>query len=256
MQRFLFSLIFLFILPLQVFGTVSIETTKIGYTCNGSTTSHTYPFRVFEDNDIQAIVTSSGGTETTLVLNTDYTVTGAGSVSGGTVVLTAGSKCPSGSKLTILRNIELTQDTDYVDGEAFSAESLENALDKQTLIIQQEKEKNDRALKIPRGSTVSASLPAVVPSGLFAWNALGSAVEFLLTAPAYVSTTVSASSYGTDISAAITAIGSANVTLIVDSPITVNDNAAFHSNTNVVVQSPGLFVVANGKTLTEKKGKH
>jgi len=233
--------------------TVSIETTKVSYSGNGVTTVFSYPFRIFEDNDIQAVVTAEGGAATDLVLNTDYSVTGAGNVAGGTVVLTAGSKCPTGSTLTLLRNMELTQDTDYTDGEAFTAESLETVIDKQMMIAQQEKEKNDRSLKIPHGSTVSVSLPAVVPSGLFAWNAAGSAVEFLLSAPPYISIAVSASSYGADISAAITAIGSSNVTLIVDSPITVNDNAVFHANTNVVVQSPGLFVVASGKTLTGLK---
>jgi hypothetical protein len=119
---------------------VSLETSRVQYNCDGILTVYTYPFEILEDDDLLAVKADRLGNETPLVLNTDYTVTGAGSPTGGTLVLTAASICPSGYTLTILRNIELTQETDYIDGDAFSAESFEAALDKMALIQQQQKE--------------------------------------------------------------------------------------------------------------------
>jgi hypothetical protein len=42
--------------------------------------------KFFADSDLVVIIRSSTGTETTKTLTTHYTVTGAGSASGGTVV--------------------------------------------------------------------------------------------------------------------------------------------------------------------------
>jgi len=126
-------------------ATVSSETAKVSYTCNGVLATYAYTFKIFEDDDLLAIKTlTATGTETTLVLNTDYTVTGAGNTNGGNVILTAASKCASGYSLTLLRNMDITQETDYVDGEAFSATSFENALDRLTIGQQQHGEALDR----------------------------------------------------------------------------------------------------------------
>jgi hypothetical protein len=87
-------------------------------------------------SDLTVTKTDSSGSVATLTLNVHYTVTGAGSSSGGSVSLISGNTCASGYTITITRNTELTQEDDYVDGEAFSAESLESALDKTTLTAQ------------------------------------------------------------------------------------------------------------------------
>jgi len=117
--------------------TVLIETAKVAYLGDGVTTGFVYPFRILEDDDLLVTVESSG--TSTLVLNVDYTVTGTGSTNGGSIVLAIGGRASAGSTLTIQRNMEATQETDFVDGEAFSAEAVETALDKAFMVIQQQK---------------------------------------------------------------------------------------------------------------------
>lgn len=134
-------------------ATVNSSTATVSYNCNGVTTSFTYPFQVLEDDDILAIKKATDGTQTTLTLNSNYTVTGAGNDAGGTVVLSAGSVCASGYTLKIMRQMDLLQETDYVDGDAFSAESFEDALDKQTLILQELDERADRSVAFPKTGT-------------------------------------------------------------------------------------------------------
>lgn len=129
-------------------ATISSETMSVSYSCNGSTTTYAYPFKVYEDNDLIVLKKDAAGTETTLVLNSDYTVTGAGTASGN-VVLTAGSKCGSGYTLWIIREVDYTQAADYVEGDAFPAESHEGALDKLTMLARQLERKADRAIKLP-----------------------------------------------------------------------------------------------------------
>jgi len=176
--RFFAAIGLILLMAFPVYATVSSETTRVKYTCNGTTTVYAYPFTIYEDDDLLAVkALTSTGAETTLVLNTDYTVSGAGVAGGGNLTLTAGSVCPSGYTLTILRNIELTQETDYVDGQAFSAESLESAIDKVALIQQQQAEQIGRAPKLPKSSSITdIALPNPVASNLIGWNAAGTAL--------------------------------------------------------------------------------
>lgn len=136
-------------------ATVNITTSRIQYSCNGSTTVYAYPFKVYEDDDLEVITSDSSYTEATLILNTDYTVSGAGDDSGGNVTLAAGSNCPNNYTLTILRNIDITQDTDYSDGQTLTADGLESPPDKSRIIDQQFNEDLDRSLKIVKSSTLT-----------------------------------------------------------------------------------------------------
>ena len=130
-------------------ATITSETDRLSYTCNGTTTVYNYTFKIYEDDDILVIrKLTSTGAETTLTLTTQYTVSGAGSASG-TVTLTTGSNCPSGYTLHLIRNVELTQETDYVEGATFPADSHEDALDKRTMEAQQLKSLANRAIKFP-----------------------------------------------------------------------------------------------------------
>ena len=63
--------------------TVSSTTTKVSYT-GGTSTSLPYTFKIFADGDLEVYKNGS-----LLTLTTDYTVTGAGDDSGGTVELVA-----------------------------------------------------------------------------------------------------------------------------------------------------------------------
>ncbi len=131
--------------------TVSTSVYKAGpYAGSGTTGPFTVTFRFLANSHLRVIKTSTTGSETTLNLGVDYSVTGAGGASG-TVTLT--SPLLTGEKLTIVRNVPLTQETDYVFDDSFPAESHEQALDKLTMITQQLAEEVDRAVKVLPSST-------------------------------------------------------------------------------------------------------
>lgn len=131
--------------------TVSTSVYKAGpYAGSGTTGPFTVNFRFLANSHLRVIKTSTTGSEATLTLGVDYSVTGAGDASG-TVTLT--SPLLTGEKLTIVRNVPLTQETDYVVDDSFPAESHEQALDKLTMIAQQLAEEVDRAVKVLPSST-------------------------------------------------------------------------------------------------------
>ncbi|WP_270582587.1 glycosyl hydrolase family 28-related protein [Enterobacter roggenkampii] len=115
--------------------TVSTVVDHNDYTGNGVTTSFPYTFRIFQKTDLTVSVLDLSGTLIVLVLDADYTVTNAGGYSGGNVVLTA--PLENGWKISIARELEVTQETDLRNQGKFFAEVHENAFDKLTMLIQQ-----------------------------------------------------------------------------------------------------------------------
>ena len=141
---------------------MTVETTisKAGpYAGAGTVGPFPINFRFLEDSHLRAIKTDASGVSSTISLNTDYSVTGAGTASGGTVMLTV--PLPVGWKLTILRDVPATQEADYVENDPFPAESHERALDKLTMLVQQQGEAMGRALIVPPTDVaVSLELPS------------------------------------------------------------------------------------------------
>lgn len=133
--------------------TVPTSTAKSGpYAGAGTTGPFTVGFRFLENSHLQVIKTSTLGVESTLTLTSDYTVTGAGGTSGA-ITLTAALAV--GEKLTVLRKVPFTQLADYVQNDAFPAESHERALDLLTMEIQQIAEETSRSLKVGPSSSTS-----------------------------------------------------------------------------------------------------
>lgn len=115
--------------------TVSTEVSHNDYVGNGTTTVFPYQFRIFKQSDLTVSVTDPDDDLTILRLDTDYTVTGAGSYYGGTVVLP--SALATNWKISIAREMPVTQETDLRNQGKFFAEVHENAFDKLTMLIQQ-----------------------------------------------------------------------------------------------------------------------
>ena len=65
--------------------TVANEVSSISYSGDGSSVTFAVPFYFLEDEHLLVIERSSAGVETTKVLDTDYSVTGAGEQSGGSI---------------------------------------------------------------------------------------------------------------------------------------------------------------------------
>lgn len=115
--------------------TVSTEISSNEYTGNGVTTDFDYKFRIFKENQLSVITSDADGDNVlTLRLGTDYTVTGANKSAGGKVILN--KPLANGHKISIARDIPITQETSFRNQSKFFAETHENAFDYLTMILQ------------------------------------------------------------------------------------------------------------------------
>ena len=137
--------------------TISSTTVKNSYSGDGSTTTFSYTFKIFQDSDIQVIIRSANGTETTKTITTHYTVTGAGNSGGGSVIFTSGNIPTSTQTVVLRRNIPQTQAIDYIANDPFPAESHEEGLDRATMAIQQLQEEVTRSLKLSKTNTMTST---------------------------------------------------------------------------------------------------
>ena len=126
---------------------VTSTSAAVSHTGNGVADTFAFTFKVFDETDLYINTYEiATGTLTLLALTTDYTVSLTnGGQDGGEVTLVAGPLAAT-HKIIIQRLLSYTQETDYVENDAFPAESTEDALDKLTMLIQQLKEELDRAL--------------------------------------------------------------------------------------------------------------
>lgn len=150
--------------------TVSSTTNRKEYTGNGVTvTFAASPVTFFATSDLEVyVVTTATGAATLLTENTDYTVTTPVPFDGtGTVDLSGGASpygAPSASqKLVIVRNLPLTQETDFVQNDSSDAEVAEDTFDRQTMVSQQLSVRLDRSFRLSDSdvSGVDLVLPEV-----------------------------------------------------------------------------------------------
>ena len=134
--------------------TISTLVVKNSYNGDGSATQFAYQFPIHTTAELKVIERSANGTETVKVLGTHYSVVDNGS-SGGTV--TFGTAPASGVSVILLRDTNLTQETDYIANDPFPAETHEAALDKLTLQIQEAQEEIDRSIKLSRTNTMTST---------------------------------------------------------------------------------------------------
>lgn len=131
--------------------TIASTTSKASYSGNGSTTAFSIPFYFIANADIVAVLVSALGVEDTLTLTTDYTLTGAGNPSGGT--LTTLTAPATGETLVIKRSPSQVQETVYVENDPFPAKAHEMGLDRLTMMVQDLQEQVDRTVKVGLGAT-------------------------------------------------------------------------------------------------------
>lgn len=139
--------------------TVSTQTAKSQYTGNGVTTAFTGSFPILDEDHALVILTSTLGVDTTQTIATHYTISGVG---GSTFTVTFLTAPASGVKVTIARNVPLTQELDLVENDEMPSAELEKSYDKTAMIDQQINEKTNRALRFP--VTDSSSLSAEIPN--------------------------------------------------------------------------------------------
>jgi hypothetical protein len=138
--------------------TVSSATNKVSYSGNGSTTVFAYAFPITTDADLKVYIrVTATGAETLKTLTTHYTVSGAGTASGGNVTFTTGNTPASGSTVVIIRDVPATQSLDLVENDSFSAESLEGSLDRVIMVSSDVKEELARSIKLSRTNTMTST---------------------------------------------------------------------------------------------------
>lgn len=142
--------------------TIPATTRKAGpFTGNGSTTAFPFTFKVFTTADVAVIVADVDGIESTLTLDSDYSVTlnsDQDATPGGTVTYPiSGTPLPSTNKLSIKGDVDYEQGTDIPTGGDFNPVVLENALDSLSMQIQQVQEAVSRAAVVPITSPADAA---------------------------------------------------------------------------------------------------
>jgi hypothetical protein len=137
--------------------TISTTTIKNSYSGNGSTSAFTYTFKITDQDDIEVLIRSSNGTETTKTITTHYTVSGVGNAGGGTVTFTAGNIPTSTETVVLRRATPQTQGLDLIENDPLPANSLEDAFDKLTSISQELQEEVDRSIKLSRTNTITST---------------------------------------------------------------------------------------------------
>lgn len=157
--------------------TISSTTNRVSYAGNGSTTIFSFPYKFLANSDLIVIeVTDSTGAEVIKTITTHYTVSGAGESIGGSVTMLVAPAL--GKTLVIVRSPALTQGLDLVENDSLPAESVEEALDRSTMIHQRTRELVDRSVSLPDGftDTFDPSLPALMadnPGATIIINAAG-----------------------------------------------------------------------------------
>lgn len=146
--------------------TVNTATNRVAYLGDGATTVFTVPFRFLVNSHIVAVLRDAADVETAWVENTNYTLAGAGNDAGTlTVKTTPTDYTPAtGETLVILRDIPVTQESDYVENDPLPAETLERDFDKAAMINQQQAEALDRTFTVPETDTQAGNLGLPIDS--------------------------------------------------------------------------------------------
>lgn len=225
--------------------TVSTTTSRADYTGNGTTTAFAVPFYFLDDSHLTVLRTQiSTGVITTLAITTNYTVSGAGNPAGGTVTCVVAPT--TDQKISILRNVPLTQLNTYVPNDPFPAASHERALDKLTMEVQQLDEAIDRALTLPPNTpagTVSAELPTPQANKFIGWNSGANGLQNL-----DASTLASVTAFATAFSDTFSGTGAQTAFTLSSHPGSL---ANLRVSISGVVQRPTIdYTWVGGTTLT------
>jgi hypothetical protein len=172
--------------------TLASETARTTYSGNGSTSSFPTGFKFLSNSDVKVLHVTSAGTETLWTEGTQYSLTGAGLDNGGPVVVSTSPtdyRPQNGETLQIYRDPPLTQGSDLPLGGAFPSTTVENALDRLTMISQRIYDLVTRSIRQPDGDVeqISALPPAATrASKLLGFDAGG---DFEAVSPAGVAST-------------------------------------------------------------------
>lgn len=140
--------------------TVTTTTSRVSYTGDGQTREFAVPFPFLDQQDIRVTLVGEGQGEKSQTLGMDYTVSGAGAVSGGAVSMTTSPI--AGQSLVIWREVTLTQGTSLRESGPLPAATLERMADRSMMAAQQLAEQMVRTIRAPVGDAgINLELPSV-----------------------------------------------------------------------------------------------
>ena len=142
--------------------TVTSAVNRISFTGNGSTTLFAFPGKFFANTDLKVVrKTIASGAEAVLVLNTDYTVSGAGNPTGGSVTM---ASAPSALEtITIYADPPTTQERVLALNAPFPPQEIEMGLDKLTLLVRRAIDMASRSIRVSEGTE---SFDPVLPTDI------------------------------------------------------------------------------------------
>lgn len=159
--------------------TVSSDNSTDRYEGNDATTSFDFNFYILADSDLEVIYTNSSGTDTTLVLDSDYSVTGAGDEAGGSITYPlTGSPLTTGEYITLKRSMTFEQPTDLRAQRNYSPSVIEKALDRIVMFVQQIVERTGRSIRFRpsedrSGGTKHQYMPTPVTGAVLSYDSDG-----------------------------------------------------------------------------------
>jgi hypothetical protein len=160
--------------------TISTITRTKQYNGNNSTTVFAYDFNIQADSELEVYLGTPVGAPTTWTLQTittHFSISNAGVAGGGDVTFVTAP--PTGVGNVYMRRVTAkTQASNYVENDPFSANTVENNLDKLTQIQQDMQEEIDRCFKLgsivpDAGTTEASSVVADRKDKLFAFDSSG-----------------------------------------------------------------------------------
>lgn len=162
--------------------TVQATTRRAGpYVGNGVTTVFPFDFKVFTKSDVAVVLTDANGAATTLVLDSDYSITlnlDQAAAPGGSITYPlVGPPLASPSIIAAIGALEYKQLTDITNVGRFNPDVIETALDYQTILVQQLDEVSKRTLRAAIGTTVDLVFPAPSSGKFIRWNAALTGLE-------------------------------------------------------------------------------
>lgn len=208
--------------------TISSEVRKAGpYDGNDVTTSFPFSFKVFSADDVVVVLTDPAGIETTLTgSGTDYSVTlnaDQDTAPGGTVEKV--SALATDYLLTITSSVPNLQPLDLTNQGGFYPKVINAALDRLTILAQQNAEQIGRSVKVPISSSVT-------PDSLIAQLTQDAATAAAAASSASASETAAAASEGAAAGSATAAAASATAADASEAAAAASESAAATSATN------------------------
>lgn len=159
---------------------MTVTTTNSSQTFQGNGTAKAFPcaFAIFQNTDVDVFfVNPITGVQTPALLNSDYTITGAGASNGFTVNTTV--PVPTGTNLYVERVLPYTQPTDFTNQGDFFPTLHQAAIDRLCMLIQQIANLSGLTLSFAPGLFPQPSnlFPGPSANQLIGWNSDGSALE-------------------------------------------------------------------------------